>query len=243
MTGLRLQLGQASQRATVHPDRALLDFHHDLGHGMDACGFTEVTHFHNQLSMACEDQGYQLLLPPEGDTAIAVLDIHELMDHDYVHVNPGHPGPMSAGGHTPRGVQSVQFRPHGTTEVITFTTAHWLTRRADDGGQRLAMTEAMAEVIAEAAQGTRLGFWAGDTNNPDGPHGTSQVDKALARGDLTSCWDELRRWPDTHGSSTLDVVGSYDLDRRASCIRARVWPQLRSDHRPLSAWYTVRPAH
>jgi hypothetical protein len=225
----------------MDPDRALLDFHHDLSHMMDACGFTEVAHFQRQLQVACLDRGYRLLLPPEGDTAIAVSDAHELLDHDYLHVNAGQPGPMASGGHSPRGVQVVQFRPFGTEEVVTFATAHWLTRRADDGGQRLAMTQAMAHTIQQAAKGSRLGFWAGDTNNPDQPGDVSEVDRLLRKGQLTSCWDELGRYPATHGHTTLDVVGSYDPDGRVSCTRARVWPQLRSDHRPISAWYSVRP--
>lgn len=97
----------------------------------------------------------------------------------------------------------------------------------------------------EHGQGRRLAFWAGDTNNPDRPSATSEVDRALRKGDLTSCWDELGRYPDTHGRTTLDVVGSYDPDRRATCLRARVWPDLHSDHAPLTAWYSVSrlPGH
>jgi len=234
MTREVLELGQASQRFTVDKGQALLDFHFLLSKGPDVVGFTEALQFYAQLRRACAERDYQLLLPPAGDTAIAVHPSHHVQAHRFEKVND--PGPH----HGARGVHLVEFTtPDG--ERVTFAEAHWLTRRSDDGHQRLAMTKAMADVMTEAARGSRLGFWAGDTNNPDRPSATSEVDLALRKGNLTSCWDELGRYPDTHGDSTLDVVGSYDPDRRVSCLRARVWPQLHSDHRPLSAWYSIRP--
>jgi hypothetical protein len=68
------------------------------------------------------------------------------------------------------------------------------------------------------------------------------VDLALRKGELTSCWDELGRYPDTAGRLTLDVVGSFDPDSRVSCLRARRWHKLASDHVAVSAWYQVRHA-
>lgn len=241
MNALQLQLGQSSMAFTMHGDAALADFHKVLGHGMDAVGFTEVRTFHPELREACHNRNYQLVIPPDGDTAIAVLFVHNIIGRDYLPVNPGSARPASEGGHGPRGVQVVEFRPRGTRERVTFAEAHWLTRRSDNGGQRLAMTEAMAQVMRKAGKGTRLGFWAGDTNNPDRPAATSDVDLALRKGELTSCWDELGRYPDTHGRTTIDVVGSYDPDSRVSCTRAKVYPQLHSDHLPLAAFYSVRP--
>lgn len=241
MSALRLELWQASQRYTVRPAAAHADFASILAHAPDAVGFTEATSFHAELRRACRRHAFQLFLPPAGDTAIAVWGGHLVMDHHYVKVNAASAHPR----HTERGIQSVTFKPASAQEVVTVAEAHWLTRRADDGGQRVAMTEAMGDVIAHAAQGHRLGFWLGDTNNPDrtGMHAGrfSDVDKALRKADLTSCWDELGRYPATHEDSTLDVVGSYDPDRRVSCLRARVWPQLASDHRPISALYHVSP--
>lgn len=237
MNALQLQLGQASQRYTVNGDQALHDFHAILAHGFDAVGFTEALTFHPELRRACADRNYQLVLPPEGDTAIAVLFVHTITGHDYVHVADSSHRPL----HGPRGVQLVEFTPRGTRERITFAEAHWLTERSDNGHQRLAMTAAMADVMRTAGKGSKLGFWAGDTNNPDRPSATSDVDLALRKGELTSCWDELGRYPDTHGQHTLDLVGSYDPDGRVSCTGARVYAQLHSDHRPMFARYSVRP--
>lgn len=237
MTGLQLRLAQASQRFSVEPADALADFRRILSKGMDAVGFTEASNFHPQLLRAAKEKHYHLVLPPDGDTAIAVHGDHEVTGHDFHAVVPG-----VAGSHRLRGIQAVAFTPRDTQERVTFAEAHWLTHRSDDGGQRLAITREMADVMREAAGGSRLGFWAGDTNNPDRPSATSPVDLALRKGELTSCWDELGRYPATFGEHhTLDVVGSYDPDGRVSCTGARVWANLHSDHRPLSATYHVRP--
>lgn len=235
----RLELWQASLRFTTQSRQALADFMSVLSHAPDAVGFTEATRFHDELWHACRRTGHQLVLPTHGDTAIAVWEGHEITGHGYETVNPASAHPL----HTERGVQWVTFDAAHSHERITACAAHWLTQRADTPNQkqRLAMTEAMGDVVARAAKGHRLGFWMGDTNNPDRSSAVSLVDKALRKADLTSCWDELGRYPDTHGDHTLDVVGSYDPDRRATCLRARRWPQLHSDHRPISAVYHLSP--
>lgn len=236
---MRLELWQASMRFTVHPRQARDDTVAVLRHAPDVVGFTEATSFHDQLRSACREHGYHLMVPHQDDTAIAVWGGHKMVDTDYVAVVPaGHHPP-----HTPRGVASVTIRPSSQPrEVVSACVAHWLTERVDtaDQDQRVALTEAMAESVRHLAAGRRVAFWLGDTNNPDRPSSFSSVDKALRKGDLTSCWDELGRYPDTHGDHTLDVVGSYDPDRRVTCLRARHWPRMSSDHRPVSAVYDVR---
>lgn len=241
---LRLQLEQSSSAFTLSDRKARLDFREALSHGADVVGFTEVAERHAALADACDTSGYQLLLPGEGDTALAVRGRHEVIAVGTVTVVPGEKGPAAAGGHGPRAVQMATIRPFGTREHVTVCEAHWVTKAADTGGQQLAMALDLARLIRIHAKGPRLGFWMGDTNNPDRRRDFTTLDRALRKGELTSCWDELGEWPPTHGGvrgPTLDVVGSYDPDRRVECARARVWPAENSDHRPVSAWYTVRP--
>jgi endonuclease/exonuclease/phosphatase (EEP) superfamily protein YafD len=136
----------------------------------------------------------------------------------------------------------VTFAPALFREHVTVACGHWVTRRADTGHQQQQLTDDLAQLIARKAQGHRLGFWMGDTNNPDGPRDRSAVDASLRKGDLTSCWDELGQYPATEGTATLDVIGSYDPDRRVKCERARRWAGQHSDHRPVSAWYRISPS-
>lgn len=241
---LRLQLEQASSAFTLSDRKARADFREALSHGADVVGFTEVAARHAALGDVCDTSGYQLLLPTDGDTALAVRGIHKVLQASTIGSVPGEKGPASGGGHGPRTIQLAVVRPFGTREHFAVCEAHWVTKAADTGGQQLAMTMDLARIIRIHAKGSRLGFWMGDTNNPDRRGDFTTVDRALRKGELTSCWDELGEWPPTHGGvrgPTLDVVGSYDPDRRVECARARVWPAENSDHRPVSAWYTVRP--
>lgn len=239
---LRLQLSQASSAFTLKDKAAREDFMEDLDHGADVVSFTEVAQRHELLHAACELKGYQLVLSDPGDVALAIRGIHKLLDHGQVASVPAHGGSAAQGGHGPRPVLWASFRPFGTREHVTAHCGHWVTHKADTGGQQLELTQDLADVVRQHSQGARLGFWLGDTNHPDGPVDFGAVDAALRKGQLTSCWDELGRWPGTHGAATLDVVGSYDPDHRVSCERARVWPLTHSDHRAVSAWYSIRPA-
>lgn len=241
MSELVLQLEQASSEFTLHRGAALADFTEALSRKADVVSFTEVAERNRDLRAACNAADYQLQLADLADTALAVKGIHKIVAAGQHASVPAEPGPARDGGHGPRPVLWVSFRPFGTLETVTVHSGHWPTKRSDTGHQQVALTREMADLVAGHSWGDRLGFWMGDTNNDDRRHQFTAVDHALAKGDLTSCWDELGRWPDTHERQTLDVIGSYDPDRRVSCLRARVWPAGHSDHRPVSAWYSIRP--
>jgi hypothetical protein len=59
---------------------------------------------------------------------------------------------------------------------------------------------------------------------------------------LTTCWDELGKWPDT-GHGNIDVVGSVDNDHRVKCENAKVLTdkdlELFTDHFVVSTQYRV----
>lgn len=238
---MRIHLMQASSAHSLSDPQARSDFMVNLGSRADVVSFTEVHERHDVLADCCDLMGYQLILPDEGDVALAVLRTHTLIVSGSVASVPaqGHGGGHPA--HTARPVLWAGFRPHGTREAVTVHGAHWVTRRADTGHQQLELTEDLARVVRSHAQGRRLGFWMGDTNSPDVRADRTPVDRALRKGQLTSCWDELDRWPPTYRNATLDVIGSYDPDGRVSCDRARVLRPTHSDHRAVSAWYTVLP--
>lgn len=240
MSAYTLHLEQASSAHTLTDAQAMQDALAALNRGADVVSFTEVQERHYQLDRACHVAGYQLLLPSRGDVALALRSIHKPRSQGTVPVQDavGHDAHTPA--HTARVILWGAFSPFGTDDLVTVHSAHWVTRRADTGGQQLELTQALGDVVAQHSRGARLGFWLGDTNSPDRPRDHSPVDRALRRADLTSCWDELGAYPDTHGQATLDVVGSYDPDRRVSCLRAHRWPQGHSDHRAVSAFYRVR---
>lgn len=237
---LTLHLQQASlQRTDDAHGETLPDLETILGRRAHVVGFTEAQGFHPELTAAARRHGYRLLLPSDGDTAMAVRGDVLVRGHAVRRVSPARPNRPGQPGHVARNILTAQLV--ADEELVSVSEAHWTTRKGDAGGERLAMTQAMAEVVAQEAAGSRLGFWLGDTNSDDRPQPHGVVDGALKAGQLTSCWDELGRWPATHGRQTLDVVGSYDPDHRVTCKRAKVWHQLHSDHRQVSAFYAVRP--
>jgi len=243
MDAYTLHLQQASSAFTMSSRKAGEDFTTQLARHSDVVSFTEV-HAHSHalaLATACDHAGYQLVRDAEGDVAVAVKGIHKVHTWGVAQSVPGHPGPAAAGGHGPRNILWVTFQPFGTRERVTHHAAHWVTRKADTGLQQLQMTADLGDVVAAHSQGSRLGFWSGDTNSPDRPHDVTKVDKALRKAELTSCWDELGKWPATHEASTIDVIGSYDPDHRVDCVRGRRWPPGHSDHRAVSAWYRISP--
>jgi hypothetical protein len=234
---LVLQLGQSS----LKEGHALADIYADtlanLSHGDDVRGFTEAARYRSVLRRACKDRGYQLVLPPEGDTAIALRGDHELLANGWQPVVASSHKPL----HGPRGIHVATFRPAGTRERISVCELHNV-RAVVSGAQQLAMVRELGEAVAAAGRGSRLAFYMGDMNHDDRRKDYSPYDRHLRKLDLTSCWDELGRWPATHEhGTTIDVVGSYDPDNRVTCLRARTWHQLHSDHSALSAFYRIAP--
>lgn len=91
----------------------------------------------------------------------------------------------------------------------------------------------------EQGKGTALVFYGGDQNLDD-----KIIDTFFAQP-LTSCWDDLKRYPGTHGRPTLDVVARYDYDGRVKpCIAADSKTDkeffLGSDHWLVVAKYNVK---
>lgn len=87
-------------------------------------------------------------------------------------------------------------------------------------------------------KGKRLAFMTGDFNIPD-----RTFDVFLGRADFTTCWDELKKWPNT-GHGNIDAIASYNLDKRVECIHARAYTDRQmhfgSDHFLVEATYRVK---
>lgn len=240
MTLLHLQHASMQHTDTDRQLRADLDT--ILGRNADAVGFTEVNHDHRTLAQACAEHGYILVQPDRTETALAVHGDHELVTAGAQLVLPRNPAPARKGGHAARHICWGTANMYG--ELVSVHVGHWNTgmnRRKLRHTQHDKLTRAMAKAVAEQAKGHRLGFWTGDTNVPDRHKARTSWDRITRRRDLTTCWDELGKYPRTHGRRTIDVIGSYDPDTRVAARSARAWPRGHSDHRAISAWYDVAP--
>lgn len=150
-------------------------------------------------------------------------------------VGPGHD----------RGLCFITFIDKRGIGKITVTAGHYQTKGswvAKDPARRVniptnrKMAEAIAKLAREKGGGAALFWYHGDQNIDD------EIADTFAGGPVTSCWDELRKWPNT-GKETIDVIATYDRDARVRCLAARAHADedlyLYTDHKLITATYAV----
>jgi hypothetical protein len=241
-----LHVMQMSLRFNVGDDALHTALHTALDRAPDVVGFTECRAHQTRPVVldVCRAMGYRLHGGP-GDTAVAVAQRHPLLDFGNVFVNPAEPGPAAEGGHGARYIDWSTFRFHHS--VTTLCEAHWVTRHPDSVARRREhrdMTQAMIREVEQHGHGPHLAFFAGDVNVDEATD--RATDHALPGwmfgfAGLTTIYDELHRYPDTAGDATLDIIGSYDYDRRVTGCRVHVWPKSPGlDHQQVSAWYDIK---
>lgn len=100
------------------------------------------------------------------------------------------------------------------------------------------LAEAIGEEADDAGEGFGLVVYHGDQNIND-----RLADTFLNRADMTSVQDELKKWEST-GFGPIDVIATYDTDRRVEAKYARVVDDselhLFMDHYPLEVGLKVR---
>lgn len=157
---------------------------------------------------------------------------------------PGAGGiPAAKGGHGPRGIAwiTAELPELG---IVTVGVAHYLTARsvAGTGHSNDPLIKGIAAWGVEKGKGKALAFLNADINRDD------EKRDPFDGGPFTSCWDELGKYPATHGrdkrhGSTIDMSASYNADGRVSVKTARVLDDsdlaLATDHFPIVATYQV----
>lgn len=124
------------------------------------------------------------------------------------------------GKHTDRGLAMVRFNHVVSGDQISVAAGHYLTQggRAGDpnwdwNGRYAAK---IGQTAKEEAKGHGVFIYMGDQNTEDGRFDTFKGQP------VTSVWDELKKWPNTHRNRTIDVIATYDRDRRMKARKAWV---------------------
>lgn len=194
------------------------------------------------LKTNAQDHGFRFWMHPAQDSWFAVDRklIAGGWDTYYERVIPG-----EARKHTAKGVLAVGFE---TAELgrVNLIACHFLTKgrpSAKDPAyrQHVAENAKLAKRIGTYAKkvgaGTALVFYGGDQNIVD------RTDDTFFGQPLTSCWDELNKYPNT-GHGNIDVIASYDRDRRVRALGAWAYDdrdfRLATDHFLIEARYSVR---
>lgn len=147
----------------------------------------------------------------------------------------------------PKGVVHVSFNSLPQIGRISIGAAHYLTDARNPDSQYWPLNQQLAEAIGdwakEAGKGQDLVFYGGDQNMADNKNNQPQGDTFFGE-DLTSTWDELRKYENT-GHGVIDVVATYNKDGRVSALDTNVVNDralhLHMDHFIVEALLKVEP--
>jgi len=127
---------------------------------------------------------------------------------------------------------------------ITIMAGHYATKgRPGEVAERRVNVEpnkdyarGIGRLAEKFGKGPSLVFYGGDQNIVD------QHTDTFFGEDLTTAWDELKKWQNT-GHGNIDVIASFDKDKRvkAKYIRALNDQKLfmHTDHFPVEAGFTI----
>lgn len=125
--------------------------------------------------------------------------------------------------------------------LITVGSVHYVTVGGAGKALKRTLDAEYAKKIGAFAKskgaGYQLVFIGGDFNLSD------RLGDVFKGQPLTTCWDELKKWPDT-GHGNIDAIASYDGDGRVRCLDAQVLKDgaffLNTDHFLVRTTYGIR---
>lgn len=241
---MRIRVGHISMQSTDSPSQQRSDarrvFARARTRGYAWITGTEANTNLNATIFREEAEKAGLRFTRGGDVWIAVPEARAVAStwaDEWTPVVHGRGG-SKPGPHFPtRGVLRVSFVDR-LLGPVTVLASHLQTKRTSK--VRPEDNEAIARTIGNLAikHGAGIGrvFYGGDQNLTD------RVVDTFKGAPLTSCWDELKKWPGT-GHDNIDVIGTYDGDEDVTCVSARVFDDtdfpLNTDHYLLEAEYEV----
>jgi hypothetical protein len=148
------------------------------------------------------------------------------------------------GAHSPRGITWQTAEVKGIVGAITIGSAHYLTQRSIEASKTTnqPLINGIAQWGKAKGKGSALVLFNADVNMDD------EKRDPFSGGPFTTCWDELHKYPATHGrdvrhGSTIDVSASYNADKRVSAKSAQSLDdsrlQLFTDHFAIEVVYSV----
>lgn len=216
----------------------------------DIISYTEVTRYHQELREVTKGTNYRPVLPRgrEGGFLVRVGENCHVKDQGSTKIMEGRPGPASQGGFADRYCYWVKVKWYGEDvfqHVQHWTTGYYKSDLRDRWHEN--MTKVMVDNVKKHGKGFDIAFFAGDQNVDEQADNNktalrSQMDGTFRDNGLLTIWDEMQVFPPTHGLNhgpTIDIIGSYNPDKRVKAKRWKVYQKHASDHRPISAWYEV----
>jgi hypothetical protein len=250
-----LKIVHASLEVFDTDEQALHDVKELSGLGAHILCGTESGDLDRQakIGLALSDAGYRSYIPSRTDGWVAVKRslVHGDWTARYTQVIKSAPAMNDPHPYSARGVVQVMFNHDSLGHITVVGGGHYLTKgrwknqaQQDHPGDPVdhvawnhKIANAMADACLAGARGSGISFFTADTNLID------QTTDVFYGKPLTTCWDELGKWPNT-GHGNIDVVGSVDSDKRVTCESAKVLTDadlhLFTDHFVVSTQYRVR---
>lgn len=241
-----IRLLQSSQQFNLGRQAVVDDAVTTFGRGADFVGGTESGNAPHEvvLPQIAKQFGYHFHNAPGGGWLAHKIE-HEHKDSNFVLTTPALPVPPRQGGHGPRGVLWLTCHVKGIGRV-TVAEAHWLTGATTNMKRRkehLEMTNVLSDIMKRHAKGDRLGFFMGDVNVEDednSRYANNWNEVVFQDKNLLTICDELKKWPPTHGDKTLDIIGSWQNDKRSKAKEVVAHRKQKKDHKDVSGFYTVK---
>lgn len=238
-SGVRLKIMHASLQFSDRPYQQRHDIIEIFRAGADVITWTEASPDNANYRLVKEigpKYGYTVHAPGAGVGVAVKKSLGRVVNRGFIKVAPG-----KAGQYSNRGISWVEIDVPWQRESVFVGAVHYVTKgRTPRDGARYWINRRFAQAIGAFArtrgQGRRLVFVNGDFNILD-----NKMDVFFGEP-LTTCWDELKKWPNT-GHGNIDAISSYDGDGRTKCISARAYNdkawELFTDHFPIEAVYEI----
>lgn len=238
-----------SEASHEHDARAIFDYAKSKQvvflTGTEASTSRRNHDLHDFLTRYAKLNGYRINAHKYGDWVAVNTALASFVEEGYA--GPfvsGTSGKSAAhGGHLPRGIAWLTAKVPGIG-TVTQGSAHFMTQNSIDRGGTGGngpLLDGIASWGRNKGKGRSIVFFNADVNSND------QRNDVFQGRPFTTVWDELGKWPGTHGSEarggTIDVSASYDVDARVSAKSATVLDdselRLATDHFMLLATYQV----
>lgn len=227
------------------------DFEKLFSRGYDGITGTEAGHEAStkakvELRRVANKYGYRLCAPARYDTWAAVkgslIKDGFTEGADFALWRSSNVKPKPPGSWGDKGVVWVSWNMGPTYGRISLAAVHPLAHGQAGKTWKAESDSIYARAIGKWAAlhgaGSALAFVAGDFNNSD-------KFKDVFKGQpLTTCWDELKTWPNTHKVGNIDAIASKDSDVRVRCVSARALNDkqlfFNTDHYLVEATYEIQ---
>jgi hypothetical protein len=190
------------------------------------------------LKDRASQHGYKAIVYCSVWVAVKKSRIREWKNDGWVHVVDANAG---KGNHTERGIAWGKWEDKHLNRIVCVGSAHYVTKGGNPDAPNWNLNKKFGPKIDNWAknhgEGSNIVFYGGDQNTRDDKRDT------FHGACMVSSWDELKKWPTTHGSNCIDVIAHKAGDSAVTATKSRHWSdgdlKLFTDHLLIEATYTI----